>query len=449
MATATVHDEATGRPIDLTGEAGRGGEATVYLTPDPAEVVKVFPPKVREAKAVKVEQMMYRPLRADRFAWPLGRVLGASGGRPVGYRMGRVTGIPVFTLYNPAARATAGLPDDSLFRLSAAVALSNLVADAHRGGYKLCDLNESNVLVHTDSGGKPVRPVRLTCIDTDSFEFDGRDPATGAPCVMRSGVGKDPYLPPELLDKDLSTTDRTTAQDAFALATMIWQLLKGDMPFSVRDPSGTQPPPLLRLMKEGQWPYAPRIPLRTGLVPTDAGIPFRSLPGEVQSLFAQTFRDGFAAPDSRPSAAGWRDALSRWEEMERRQLPTPWATLWQSVRGRVSLKSAVSVLDAIAERAPLARAWAWLRTENRLRNAGIGLTLAAFVGFGLAWETASPPAAGHGAGLPEDTPRAASPRRDPAREARVAAEQWEAGLRWEGAPSIFREALKERLEEGP
>jgi DNA-binding helix-hairpin-helix protein with protein kinase domain len=431
-----VYVPTANRWLPLTDLLGRGGEGQVRATDDPAWAVKVFHPDARAGKAAKVEQMTHRPLPAGLFAAPEAVALDAPGGECVGYVMSRVTGIKLFSVYNPAARRRAGLKWDLVFAVEAAAGLAGLVAAAHAAGYRIPDQNESNFLVAVDAGGRPLRPARVVAIDCDSYQFTGRDPKTGAPAVFRCGVGKDPYLPPELLDADLAAVDRTPSHDSYATGTLVWQLLKGDLPHSVLDPAGRPAPDPQTLVRAGQWPYRPAVPLRTGLQPTDAGLPYRCLPADLRALFERCFRDGFTDPARRPTAAEWQGVLERWLAAERRKLPTTWRAAWRFVRGRLGWADLTRAIERAARGAEAGAAWDWLAQDRRWAKALAGVVCVGVCGLALFRSPAARDAA------------TADPTRPPD-PAAVDRRVREAEDRWRGAPAVFREALRERLEEGP
>src|SRR5581483_9250383 len=196
----------------------------------------------------------------------------------------------------------------------------DVVDTAHQAGVVLGDISDKNFLVPTDPAGRVVRPGRIVGIDCDSYQTQGRDPATGRPCVFPCGLGTPGFVPPELLTGGLWTTLRTPAHDRFAMTTLLFMLLKGDDPFAAKDPAGNWVPDRDDLTRTGRFPYAPLAPLPPGVVPRDSGLPWVRLPRPIQDLFVRCFRDGHRTPDARPTAAEWRDALRRWLAAEKARL---------------------------------------------------------------------------------------------------------------------------------
>src|SRR5215469_809866 len=101
--------DASGRPLKLGAELGRGGEGTVYALADRDDLVaKLYHHVPGAEKSAKIVAMAR--LGNDRLlklaAWPINPILAAPKGGPVvGFLMPKIAGHkPAFTLYSPKLR---------------------------------------------------------------------------------------------------------------------------------------------------------------------------------------------------------------------------------------------------------------------------------------------------------------------------------------------------------
>lgn len=300
--------------MELGAVLARAGEGTIQeVVGHPQWVAKVFHPdlKDRVAKCAKVAAMIKSPPRgavqSDGFAvltWPLHMVDDDKG--PVGYVMQRVdtsNAVEIHTLSNPSDRLNplAGAPQwtphvswSHLVNVAANLCLA--VDVVHRVDAVIGDFQERNILVNDTT--------RVTLVDCDSMQFadaDGRQ--------FLCAVGRPEFTAPELAGVNLAVTARDKPSDLFALAVHIHLLLMaGNHPFLRGNwTGGGEQPDAMTLAKTGHWAGGPKSPLRThSLAPS---VDF--LPDDVQRLFARAFTDGASDPQSRPTAAQWRQALQR------------------------------------------------------------------------------------------------------------------------------------------
>src|SRR5260370_14585971 len=101
--------DASGRPLRLGAELGRGGEGGVHALADRTDVVaKLYHHRPGAEKSAKIVAMA--KLGTDRLlklaAWPTSPIHAASRGGPVlGFLMPRISGHkPAFNLYSPKLR---------------------------------------------------------------------------------------------------------------------------------------------------------------------------------------------------------------------------------------------------------------------------------------------------------------------------------------------------------
>ena len=265
------------------------------------------------AQARKLSVMLAHPPEGATFeghvnlAWPTAEVRNGAG-VVVGFRMPAVDlqrSLPVFTAYNPDARRErlAGISWRHLVRTSRNLAA--VVAALHRAGYVVGDLNESNVLVD--------RRALVTILDCDSIQVS--DPATGE--VHHCGVARPEFLAPELAGRDLSTTARRLSSDRFALAVMIFLLLReGVHPYAGIWRGRGEPPDLSARMRGRRFPHVPF----TRVSPPPGSLRLRGLGVRFRLLFLRAFVMGPWIKSARPSASTWEGALAA---LERRLTECP------------------------------------------------------------------------------------------------------------------------------
>lgn len=285
---------------------GSGGEAEVFRVPGRPDLAEKRWRKPTLAQARKLSVMLAHPPEGATFdghvnlAWPTSEVRNASGA-VVGFRMPAVDlerSLPLFTAYNPDARRErlAGISWRHLVRTSRN--LASVVAALHRAGYVVGDLNESNVLVD--------RRALVTILDCDSIQV--ADPGTGE--VHHCGVARPEFLAPELAGRDLSTTGRRLSSDRFALAVMIFLLLReGVHPYAGIWRGRGEPPDLSARMRGRRFPHVPL----TRVSPPPGSLRLRGLSFRLRLLFLRAFVFGPWLKAARPSASSWEAALTRLE----------------------------------------------------------------------------------------------------------------------------------------
>jgi tetratricopeptide (TPR) repeat protein len=174
-----------------------------------------------------------------------------------------------------------------------------IVTDSlHAKGYAIGDVNESNILVALDT--------IVTFVDTDSFQVPGHGKN------FRCQVGKPEYTPPELQGVSFKEIDRTQAHDLFGLGVLIFQLLmQGQHPFAGKYLGQGETPEIKDRIKAGHFQHGNK---QVPYVPIPLAPAFTILPLRLQELFIQCFETGHNAPDLRPTAEQWNQAL---EEADR------------------------------------------------------------------------------------------------------------------------------------
>ncbi len=300
----------------LGQKLAQGGEGAIFLTTDRSLVAKVYHEgKMTPEAEQKLRAMLANPphdsMRVQgrvSIAWAVDLV--TANGIVKGYTMPLLEKAKDEHLSNPAANVSKcrDLIDfynpstrrkhfpwfhyGYLIRTARNIAI---VTDSlHAKGYAIGDVNESNILVALDT--------IVTFVDTDSFQVPGQGRN------FRCQVGKPEYTPPELQGVSFKEIDRTQAHDLFGLGVLIFQLLmQGQHPFAGKYQGQGETPEIKDRIKVGhfhhgnnkQVPYAP-IPMAPA---------FAILPLGLQALFIQCFEAGHNAPDQRPTAEQWNQAL--------------------------------------------------------------------------------------------------------------------------------------------
>ncbi len=307
--SATVFN-AKGQTIPLGARVGEGGGGVVYGVLDqPQTVAKVFRESVLPLDSRQLDRLQLLAGLSDP------ALLGAttiptvllydSSGRVVGYLMENLYGWrPLHQLYQPKTRLRLFPWATHTHLIQVARRMAAAVDAVHRHELVIGDLNEANALV------SPEGDVRL--IDVDSFQV--KTPSGLVPCE----VARPEYLAPELHGLSLDDRERFPTSDRFGLAVLLFQVLAlGRHPFAGRPREADSPPVTLEeAMRRGWFPHAEDSPL----MPT-AGFDWSYLSPRLQKLFLEAFTN---APDRRPFAAEWVEALA---EEEHWQIPCARATM--------------------------------------------------------------------------------------------------------------------------
>lgn len=295
---AAVFD-ARGRRLGVGPRIGGGGEGEVYeVHGRPDRAVKLYHDKYRAPRRAKIAAMIARRLcdRSDLVAFPT-EAVSSDRGEFLGFAMRRVVGHrPLFQLYVPRDRARYFPAADPRFLVRAAANVARAVASVHYAGCVVGDLNESGLLVSSQA--------TVAMIDADSFQV-----AHGADRFL-CGVGKPDYTAPELRGLDFARDARSRNHDAFALASLIFQLLfLGRLPFAGRMTGADVD--LDKAIGEHRFAFS-RV-RDTGLGPP----PGAATLADVSLELAAAFESAFAPVGSvglRPKALEWVDLLQRFED---------------------------------------------------------------------------------------------------------------------------------------
>jgi serine/threonine protein kinase len=299
----------------LGQKLAQGGEGEIFLTTDRSLVAKVYHEgKMTPEAEQKLRAMLANPpidsMRVQgrvSIAWAIDLV--TVNGIVKGYTMPLLEKAKDEHLSNPAANVSKcrDLIDfynpstrrknfpwfhyGYLIRTARNIAI---VTDSlHSKGYAIGDVNESNILVALDT--------IVTFVDTDSFQVPGQGKN------FRCQVGKPEYTPPELQGVSFKEIDRTQAHDLFGLGVLIFQLLmQGQHPFAGKYQGQGETPEIKDRIKAGHFPHGNK---QVPYAPILLAPAFTILPLRLQELFIQCFETGHNAPDRRPTAEQWNQAL--------------------------------------------------------------------------------------------------------------------------------------------
>ncbi|WP_431269276.1 helix-hairpin-helix domain-containing protein [Dankookia sp. P2] len=290
--------DASGNPIALGKELGRGGEGAVFdVVGQPDAVAKVYlkPPSAQHAAKLSAMARMATPSLLKIAAWPTGTLQDPSG-KVAGFTMPKVGGHePVFKLYGPKLRLQEFPTADWRFLIHAAANAARSFSTVHAAGLVIGDVNHGNLVVGQDA------TVRM--IDCDSFQvIQG-----SSTWFCEVGVGT--HQPPEMQGRaSYAGVVRTPNQDSFGLAVIVFQLLCiARHPFAGRYKGAGEPPSIEDAIQASRYAYSRDRP-RTAMEPPPGSLPIGALTPTIQDLFEKAF-----APETvrggRPGADQWVAAL--------------------------------------------------------------------------------------------------------------------------------------------
>lgn len=348
---------ASGTPIQLGRELGKGGEGSVFEVPAlPNQVAKLYHRALDKEKQAKLSFMATHADQSllNYAAWPQATLHAVHGGAVAGFLMPKVVGRdPIHMLYSPAHRRQERPKAAWDFLLFSARNIAAAFETLHAHGHVLGDVNQGNVMVGSDS--------KVVLIDCDSFQIN----ANGALHLCEVGVSH--FTPPEL--QGLSSfhgVKRTANHDNFGLALLIFHLLFGGRhPYSgvpLRKEAGEA---LESDIKAFRYAYASDAQGR-GMSPPPNSIPISLVPSNMEAMFFQAFTE--KGTITRPSAKDWvthidalRARLKKCATTPMHVYPDhvkqcPWCTLEQ--KGVVYFIDVGAVFTNIASGFVLAKVWA-------------------------------------------------------------------------------------------
>jgi hypothetical protein len=297
--------DSAGRRYTLAKLVKSGGAGSVYLLREaPQLVAKIYHRDVNHATYARKLEAMLRlspdlpdivdgAQRRVQVAWPTASLRDTQG-RFVGFLMPAVdvgaTSELELILQEKQARA-AGLPTALGPKLALAANLAAVVDALHAQRHFIVDLKPVNLRFYRQS-------LHMALLDCDGFSIQGAGERFPAPQFTPD------YLAPEF-QRNGVTPEGEQAQDRFALAVVVFQLLNfGIHPFTGRPSSSTVPTDIPGRIA-GRW-YAYGARGNPGIAPNPGSGHERMAP-DLRALFDRAFESSGLA---RPSPGEWQAVLA-------------------------------------------------------------------------------------------------------------------------------------------
>lgn len=311
----TVHDEQR-RPLTLKRLLKSGGAGSVFtLKERPQQVAKLYhtdkdaPVYERKLRAMLELQPDLPAIKGKggsqvQIAWPID-LLRDGRGRFIGFTM-PILDVSATTdlehvLQERQARE-AGLPTGLGPKMTLAANLAATLAALHRRGHYVVDLKPLNVRFYRSS-------LFIAMLDCDGFSIQGKGERFPAGQVTTD------YLAAEFQQRGVKAGEEE-AQDRFALAVMVFQLLNSGLhPYSGRPKGGSLPNDLPGRIAAHLYPYG-RLRAHARMLPSPVSA-HEAFPVALRDLFDRAFS---RQPRERPSAQEWATQLKSYARRSEGQL---------------------------------------------------------------------------------------------------------------------------------
>ena len=292
-----------------------GGEGKVYeIVGYPKKVAKIYHDlsnakskegKITEMVKISEGSTFQKTHLAQDVAWPLSPLFDARHNF-IGFGMNRITAndeLDDLYVYPPKDNAHVTVEN----KVACAISLCDIVERLHSQGKYFGDGNPVNLKIDSN--------FDVCFLDADSFHFNSNG------TTYKCEVCAPGYVAPELIRKCKGTTYAdypgetfNEASDNFSLAIHIFRLLfNGAHPYICqrqlkRAGSAPAPKSMDKRVECGETPFFKPIPNYT----TPSYAPsIDSVPPYIRTLFERAFVDGHTNPHKRPSAAEWKQALTK------------------------------------------------------------------------------------------------------------------------------------------
>lgn len=283
----------------------QGGEGVIYKLPNTDSCLKIYHQQMLqdqrgELLAAKLRWMVNNPPdNIDFLSWPNDVVVDRDTEQIVGYKMPFIDQAHlIYKIYNPHERQRNNLDFDLRRLVRLARNISIVFSSLHGKDYIVGDISQSNILVRPDA--------TVVLIDNDSFQIRDSEQEVVYPCK----VGNQEYTAPELIGVKNQGGLRTSYQDCFGMAVIIFRLLMaGIHPFRIQR-DNEDLPPVIDCIKNGWFPF---VQNERNFVPTIQSPSFDLLSPSLQEMFTRSFRDSVNQPAKRPTAQEWQRCLTEFE----------------------------------------------------------------------------------------------------------------------------------------
>lgn len=277
----------------------QGADGLIYASPDGKLALKLYHnPEKDPERPEKIRQMLQAPPDdngLEHFAWPVAQVVNRKG-RFIGYAMpllplGEYESLEL--LLTRKGRRLAGLPESRMFRIQAAENLARRVAQLHDKGHYVIDMKPANLLVHR-------KTADIVVVDCDGFAIQGQH-------SFIPGHQYTPgYIAPEAWKNRVEPEALGKAQDLFALAVIIFQLVNEGLHPYQGVPDAKQNIPGDTQNRIGEDLFAHGQQRHPRMRPSPWSL-HRDFPGSL----AQAFHNAFTSINRRPDAERWVTVLKK------------------------------------------------------------------------------------------------------------------------------------------
>ena len=292
-----------------------GGAGSVFLIRErPLEVAKLYHPGVdtrvyeRKLRAMlelspDLPDVQEKGVRHVQIAWPTG-LLQERGGRFIGFSMPvldiAATSDLEHVLQERQARAE-GLPTTLGAKATLAANLAVMLAALHRRQHYVVDLKPLNVRFYRKS-------LFIAMLDCDGFSIQGEGERFPAGQVTTD------YLAPEFQQHGVKPGEEE-AQDRFALAVMVFQLLNAGLhPYSGRPQGANLPSDLPGRIAAHLYAYG--VSGNSHILPSPVS-GHQGFPAPLREMFDRAFSQ---RPLQRPTASEWGALLQGYARRSAGQL---------------------------------------------------------------------------------------------------------------------------------
>ena len=280
----TVFDKDKNK-IKLLDKVASGGEGYIFTT-DTHLVAKIYKnEKLTLQKLKKLELMISKDIKIDGVCFPK-KFLYSQNGEFIGYLMEQARGIELQKcVFFPQLLRQKFPHWTRLDLIELCLSILDRIRQLHACNIILGDINPNNILV--------VSPTEVYFVDTDSYQVEE------FPCP----VGTINYTASEIQGKHYSKFLRTTGNENFAIATLLFMImLPGKPPYSQCDGADQA-----TNIRNGDFSY-PLGENKNGKTPDG---PWRFMWShmnfKVKEKFYKTFKKGemFFEENKRPSVLQW------------------------------------------------------------------------------------------------------------------------------------------------